>query len=302
MRVLVLGGTGMLGHKLAQVFGADARLDVHATVRRSPPAAFTMQGVTYHEGVEIGPNPTRLRAVIEELAPDVIVNAIGWIKQNKVAGQLEPAFWINGIFPHLLTYFNPNRRSRVIHFSTDCVFRGDRGHYTEAEKPDALDVYGRSKACGEIDYGRHLTVRTSIIGFEFRGHLGLLSWLLSRPRGSSAPGFERAIFSGLPTRTLASTVLSLIVGRGAPELSGLYHVASQPINKFELLQRVNRALMLDLTLRPDASLVLDRSLSDAKFREATHTSTPAWDSQVAALVHDYQSLPYHSIYETLRQS
>jgi dTDP-4-dehydrorhamnose reductase len=296
VKVLVVGGTGMLGHKLAHVLGADPELQVHATVRRPPPPEFAAPGVRYHQGVDLSGGTGPLAAVLRELAPDVVVNAVGAIKQKDLYAAVDQAFFLNGSLPHLLALLNPNPGARVIHFSTDCVFRGDRGAYTEADEPDALDLYGRSKAVGEVGYGPHLTLRTSIVGWETAGHLGLLSWFLDHAPGSELRGFTHAVYSGLPTATLARTVLRLI--RDFPELRGLYHAASEPITKFDLLARMNEALGLGYRLVPDASLAMDRSLDDGRFRAATGTTRPGWNALVRELADDLDALPYRALYRS----
>lgn len=292
--VLVLGGGGMLGHKLAHVLGAEPSLAVHATVRGTPDPRFSAPGVAYHEGVDAGPGSTSLRRVLAELAPDVVVNAVGAIKQKDLKSHLDETFHVNGTLPHLLPLLNPNPAGKVVHFSTDCVFRGDRGAYRQDEAPDVEDVYGRSKALGEIGYGRHLTLRTSIIGFETGGHLGLLSWFFSQPRGSRLRGFSHAVYSGLPTVTLARTVRDLLLHR--PETAGLWHVASEPVTKLDLLRRVNEAFGLGHEIAPDDALRMDRSLDDAPFRAATGTARPDWDTLVAELRDDFRTLPYAELY------
>ena len=289
-RVLILGGTGMLGHKLAQVLGASDRLEVHATVRRPPPEGFAFDGVEYHAGVDLAAGSGPLARLLAETAPDVVVNAVGAIKQKDLYAAVDETFYVNASLPHLIALLNPNPDGRVVHFSTDCVFRGDRGMYTEGDAPDVEDLYGRSKACGEVGYGRHLTLRTSIVGFETGAQLGLLGWFFSQPRGSTLRGFTQAIYGGLPTVTLARTVRRLVED-GMP-LSGLWHVASQPIAKFDLLSRVNQAFGLGHTLIPDDTLRMDRSLDDTRFRGATGTARPGWDALVAELQEDFASLPY----------
>jgi dTDP-4-dehydrorhamnose reductase len=297
MKILILGGTGMLGHKLAQVMGGTAAFDVHATLRRPPADAFQHPAVRYHTGVDLGGGGEPLGTLLRQLAPDVVVNAVGAIKQKDLDAALEETFFVNGTLPHLIPLLNPNAGARVVHFSTDCVFRGDKGGYVESQRPDAQDVYGRSKACGEIDYGRHLTIRTSIIGFEIDGHLSLLSWLFRQPRGSTLRGFRRAIYSGLPTCTLARTVAHLL--RSHAELCGLYHVASEPIDKYNLLDRVNRAFGLGHTIVPDDAMVIDRSLDDTRFRQVSGLPRPDWDTLVDELVDDFHTLPYPHIYDSL---
>jgi len=299
VRVLVVGGTGMLGHKLVHVLSADSGLDVHTSVRRPGQAAFLHPDATYHPDVDLSTGTESIARLLTSLAPDVVINAVGAIKQRDLYADIDQTYFINGSLPHLLSHLNPNRDGRTIHFSTDCVYTGDRGNYAESTAPDSLDVYGRSKAVGEIAYGRHLTIRTSIIGFETAAHLGLVGWLLRQPTGSSVSGYSRAIFSGLPTVSLSRTVHSLIVGDS--ERCGLWHVASEPITKLELLQRLNAALSLGLEVTPSDTVRIDRSLDDSRFRLATHTLRPNWDTLIAELATDFASLPYAALYDALRR-
>jgi dTDP-4-dehydrorhamnose reductase len=296
LRVLVLGGTGMLGHKLAQVLAEDDTFVVHTTVRALPPQEFRLRQVKYHVDVELARGAAPLAGVINEVQPDVVVNAVGAIKQKKLEAAPESTFYLNGLLPQLLPFLGAENM-RVVQFSTDCVFRGDRGGYTEHDRPDADDLYGRSKACGELDYAPHLTLRTSIIGFEIGSKLSLLSWLLSHPRGSTVPGFGRAIFNGLPTRTLCRSVADLLARY--PQVSGVYHIGSEPISKLELLRRVNDAFGLGLRIKEDDGLEIDRSLDDSRLRAATQSRPPNWDQLIAELMADFETLPYRRVYPGL---
>lgn len=296
-RLLVVGGAGMLGHKLVQVLGADPDMEVHCTVRREPEAAFRHGAAIYHTGVDLGGGTRPLQAILDRVSPVVVINAVGAIKQKDLYAGVDETYFLNATLPHLVALLSGSG-ARLIHLSTDCVFRGDRGGYTEEDTPDVEDLYGRSKACGEVTYGRHLTLRTSIIGFEPQGHLGLVSWFLSQPPGSTLRGFTRAIYSGLPTVVVGRTIRDLIVNRS--ELSGLYHLASQPIDKFHLLQRLNQAFDLGHHLIPDPSFEIDRSLVDTRFREATGTVTPGWQVLIDSMVDDFGSLPYSGVYDALR--
>lgn len=292
MRVLILGGTGMLGHKLVQVLSADPRLDVHCSVRAKPLVTFETRSATYHERIDVS-RESDLRTLITRCQPDCIINAIGAVKQKDLSNAMTETFFINGTLPHLIPLL-AHQKARVIHFSTDCVFAGDRGGYVETDLVDAEDLYGRSKACGEIGYGRHLTIRTSIIGFELSQRLGLLSWLFTQRRGLTINGYSEAIFSGLPTYTLAQTVRALLSADNA--LTGLFHVASKPIDKFNLLSRLNVRFDLGLYIQPSRAVKIDRSLNDDLFRTVTRTTTPDWEVLVEELASDFASLPYSTVY------
>lgn len=288
----------MLGHKVAQALIGDAALDVRVASRWPLPCGFGLEGATVERVGDLSAGPGALESVLTGVAPDVIVNCVGAIKQRDLASAMGATLYLNGTLPHVLALLNPNPRGRVIHVSTDCVFTGARGSYREAQRPDAVDLYGRSKAMGEMDYGRHLTLRTSIIGFELTGHLGLLGWFLRHPRGSRLRGFTKAIYSGLPTVTLARVIRRIILRH--PDLNGLYHVASTPIDKYSLLMKLNAALDLDHTLDPDDSLRIDRSLDDSRFRLATGTARPEWDELVDELARDFRAWPYDAVYERMR--
>lgn len=288
--ILIIGSTGMLGHKLAQVVGRAAEFEVHGTCRSLPGPAFRAPAVRYHAGVDLDIGGKALAEIVHRVRPDVILNAAGAIKHRELSSDAAGTLFLNGALPHALAALNPNPRGRVIHFSTDCVFTGAKGGYRESDQPDATDLYGLSKAAGELRYGPHLTIRTSIIGFEIANHLGLLAWFMRQPAHATVKGYTRAIFSGLPTVTLSETVLRII--RNFPDLTGLYHVASEPIAKFDLLARIQAALGLDREIVASEDVVIDRSLDDTRFRDATGTARPQWDELIAALKTDHDSLPY----------
>ena len=169
----------------------------------------------------------------------------------------------------------------MIHVSTDCVFSGDRGGYTESDPPDAQDLYGRSKLLGEVDLPNAITLRTSIIGHELdevNSH-SLIGWFLNQK--GTVNGFRRAVFSGLPTVELARVIRDHVLVQ--PALHGLYHVAAEPINKFDLLQLVAGVYGKTISLQPCDDPVIDRSLDASRFRDATGYSAPSWPELVARM-------------------
>ena len=208
-----------------------------------------------------------------------MINCVGLVKQLAEANDPLSALPINALFPHRLARLCGLVNARLVHISTDCVFSGRQGGYTEADEPDALDLYGRSKLLGEVDYPHAVTLRTSIIGEELESTHGLVGWFLAQQAG--VRGFTRAIFSGLPTCELAGVIRDYVLSR--VELRGLYHVASDPISKYDLLRMVNEEYGKGLRIEPDDTLKIDRSLDAACFREATGYSVPAWPELVACM-------------------
>jgi len=282
MRVLLTGATGTLGHKLCQLW--SDRYECWGTTRRK---------VDEETRTAIG-SPTLIADVdafqidsvetaVGQVEPDVVVNCIGAVKQVE-AGQLPiPAIRINSLLPHELARICRERGARLIHVSTDCVFSGDRGGYTEEDVPDATDVYGRSKLLGEVTCPGSLTLRTSLIGRELAGSAGLLEWLLSN-RGGEVRGFSRAVFSGLTTIALADEIGAIIDQHR--DLEGLYHLASRPIDKLELLTLIDRELALEIEIVPDDSVVIDRSLDSSRLIGACGRPPREWPEMIDGIGRD----------------
>jgi len=290
MKVLILGGSGMLGHKLWQILAS--RCDTYATLRRSPPQflhSLNLDRSHAIEGVSVEDFDSVTRA-IAKIQPNVVVNCIGIVKQDAAGKDPISSITVNSLFPHRLARLTANSGARLIHLSTDCVFSGRHGNYSESDVPDAEDLYGRSKLLGEVTNERCLTIRTSMIGRELSGAHGLLEWFLSQD-GGRVRGFKQARFSGFTTNALADVIAKIIMDH--PDLSGVWNVASSPINKFDLLTLVKQTYGLAIEIEPDESFVCDRSLNDSRFREATGFKRPSWPEMIEDIRND--PTPYGEI-------
>lgn len=272
----------MLGHQVARRFQTTG--ETWATVRKSDDVAFAadhLPGVHIYPGVD-AQNFDSIRAAIQEIQPTVVVNCIGIIKQDALAYDPTVSIEVNALLPHRIATLCEEIGARLIHISTDCVFSGTKGGYTEIDFADANDLYGRSKFLGEVHRPTALTLRTSIIGPELRSSRSLLDWFLSQT--GAVNGYTRAIFSGLTTLEL-----SRVIVRCADDwahLGGLYQVSANPINKYNLLSLVKIHYGLDTEIQAKDEPVIDRSLDSTRFREATGYQPPSWDemvSEVAAL-------------------
>ena len=286
MRVLILGGTGMIGHRLWAVGRTDHETWVTVRGRLSdrPWAPLFEPGRTV-EGVSAEDSASIDRA-LRTARPDVVVNALGIIKQRPEGSQPGPAFTANCFVPHYVRSRCDVLGARLIQMSTDCVFTGDRGHYSESDDPDALDVYGLTKRAGEVS-SPHLTLRVSALGRSLSGTDGLLEWFLSQ-RGP-VTGYRGAHFTGLITEVLAETVFK--IADDFPALSGLWHVASPAIDKYDLLVRLRDAFGLDTRIDASDTPRIDRTLDDSRFRSATGVPRPGWDAMVEQLVTDGTPYP-----------
>jgi dTDP-4-dehydrorhamnose reductase len=286
MRVLILGGGGMLGHKLYQAMRDGA--DVFVTLRRSAAAYsrydfFSPSSVI--DGVDAA-NSDHLHRTFAATRPDAVINCVGIIKQLKEAHDPLTSITINSLLPHRLAGLAAACGARLVHISTDCVFSGKGGPYTESSLPDAEDLYGRSKLLGETDGTQEpnaITVRTSIIGRELGTASGLVEWFLSQ-RGGEARGYTNALYTGLTTIQLSKIIADILFSHH--ELRGLWQVSSDPISKFDLLSLINQQFDADVRLAPDPSFQCDRRLDSARFRAATGFSPASWPDMIEEMKHD----------------
>jgi dTDP-4-dehydrorhamnose reductase len=283
MRVLLLGAAGMLGHKLYQQY--QERFDVYATTRK-PFSAYTQYRLFDEERIISGVEAFDFDAVTKAIAdvkPDVVINCIGIIKQLKSAKDPIISLTLNSLFPHRVANLCRAAGIRFIHISTDCVFNGRKGLYTEDDPSDAEDLYGRTKFLGEVDYPGCLTLRTSIIGRELNTTSGLIGWFLSN-QGGKIRGFRKAIYTGFTTAALSDIVADVLEKH--PNLSGMYQVSSKPINKYDLLLLARDAFRVDIEIEPDDDFVLDRSLDSSRFRAEAGFTPPTWKQMIQSMADD----------------
>ncbi len=287
-KILILGGTGMLGHVLLRHFHESAGYDVYATARNTAevPVYFPrdITGRFVQENIEAGDLGAIVR-VLGSVRPDVVVNCIGIIKQLPIANDPVPAITINALLPHRIAIACKEANSRMVHISTDCVFDGRKGMYEENDNPAPEDLYGRTKLLGEVGYPHCVTLRTSIIGHELKGRYGLIEWFLGE--SGKVRGYTRAIYSGFPTIEFARIVKDFVLPDEG--LTGVYHVSSDPISKFDLLELVARGYRKEIEIEPFEGLVLDRSLVSERFRARTGYVPPAWPELIDAMYRDYES-------------
>ena len=280
MRLLILGGSGMLGHQLWR--GLHAQHDTWVTLRR-PVADFAVHNL-FDEAKAIQfddiTDDTALERALGQAKPEAVINCVGLIKQRDEASDEALTLRVNAEFPHRLAKRCGEAGARLIHFSTDCIFAGTKGNYTESDPSDAADLYGQSKHQGEVADAHSVTLRTSVIGHELGTNLALLDWFLSQ-RGQAISGFTKAIYSGFTTLEMARIVDRILTQN--PALSGVWHVASEPISKFALLQLCREKLGWKGVIEPNDEFVCDRSLNADRFNQATGYSPPSWEAMISEL-------------------
>lgn len=276
MNVLILGASGMLGNTLLRYFADYTDHKVVATIRKSRlsklPSSAKYRLIT---GIDVN-NSDELLSVFDNKF-DVVINCVGVIKQLGDSKDVLKTLPLNSLFPHRLAQICRANGARLIHISTDCVFDGKRGYYTEKDDADAKDLYGISKYLGEVtDREDVLTIRTSIIGHEVNSSNSLIDWFLSQK--DEVNGYTKAIYSGLPTIELAEVIDKYILPNRS--LWGLYQISTNPIDKYSLLKIVADIYDKDIKINPYDGFILDRSLNSEKFKQETGYIAPQWQELI----------------------
>lgn len=286
MRILVLGASGMLGSTAYRVLGNDPRFEAFGTVRSERARQFFPNALAANlrSGVDVE-NLDGLVSVLEQIRPEVVINCVGVVKQLGSAKDPLVAIPLNAVLPHRLARLCGLLGARLIHISTDCVFTGAKGNYSEDDSPDAEDLYGRSKLLGEVDYPNAVTLRTSIIGHELESRTGLVEWFLGET--GEVRGFTKAIFSGVTTDELTRIIADRVIPRA--DLRGVYHVSTAPIAKYDLLRLLNSVYGRETRITADTTVAIDRSLDSSRFRAKTGYEPPAWPEMIRTM-HETQTL------------
>jgi len=289
-KVLILGGTGMLGHVLFTQLSLQKDLDVYATARSSNGISQWFSADLIKK-IRVDVDADNFDTIIRAFAaiqPNIVINCIGLIKQLPLVSDPLSAITINSLLPHRISMICRSAGARFIHISTDCVFDGQKGNYIEDDPVNSNDIYGKSKFLGEVAYPPHcLTLRTSIIGHELKGKYGLVEWFLSQT--GSIRGFTHAIYSGFPTVEL----VRIITGSVFPNenLTGVFHVSSEHISKYDLLQLIAKKYEKQIKIEQDDDFCHDLSLNSSVFRRVTGYKPMPWVELIDNMHKHYISSP-----------
>lgn len=274
MKVLILGVTGMLGHTLFKEMSRNNAFQIYGTTRN-------LNGLNSHFSIEElsrisdgvdADNFDSIISVISSVRPDIIINCIGIIKQLPIAKDPLTAITINAQLPHRISSVAQGVGARFIHISTDCVFNGSKGDYREEDNSTATDLYGKTKFLGEVEYPHCITLRTSIIGHELKTEFSLVDWFLSQEK--EVNGYTHAIYSGLSTYEMVNIISNYVIPN--KDLSGIYHVSSDYISKYKLLEILKDIYKKDIVINAYDNFLLDRSMNSDKFKTITGYKPPDW--------------------------
>ncbi|MEI6578967.1 MAG: sugar nucleotide-binding protein [Eubacteriales bacterium] len=252
MKFLVFGASGMAGHTIS-LYLAEQGHDV---------TGFDLNKVSTCKSIIGNAKDTNsIRAIIKDGKYDSVINCIGILNQF-AENNKELATYLNSYFPHFLASETFGTKTHVIHMSTDCVFSGKRGGYKEDDLRDGETFYDRSKALGELEDNKNITLRNSIVGPDInKDGIGLLNWFMKQ--SDTINGYTKAIWTGLTTLQLAKAMEAA----AKEKAFGLYNmVNNEVISKFELLKLFNHYLKNDeLTIIPCEALAADKSLVRTRF-------------------------------------
>lgn len=292
MRILILGGSGMLGHRLW--INLQKTHETWVTVRGD---GSELPDIPEFPRQYIRPmvdalNFDQVTRALASIQPDLVINCIGLIKQMGHIAR-DPLFSIslNAMLPHRISMICRAAKIRMIHISTDCVFSGRKGNYTENDQSDAEDLYGRTKFLGEVTYPHCVTLRTSIIGRELKKRLGLIEWFLAQQ--DSINGYKRAIYSGFITDEFSQIIQNFVIPN--TKISGLYHVSSDPISKHDLLMLVKDVFHKKIEILPEENFISNRSLDSSRFRQFTGYQPPTWIEMIEQMAKNndlYERIKY----------
>ena len=281
MKILILGANGLLGGACYRLMTQVPNLEVFGSVRseldKSDKSSQRLIGSIDVLDTE------KLDQLFAENKPQVVINCTSLSKS--MMNDANPLRFIElySMLPHRLARLCSRYSARLIHISSDGVFSGKKGNYREIDKADSDDLYGRSKFLGEVTSPNCITIRTSIIGHDNSLQNGLISWYLSNKY--SCKGYTKAVFSGLPVCVLAQILVDFVIFN--LKLEGVYHIGSNPISKFDLLKLVAEIYDSHVSIKPDHSVIMNRSLNTEKFQREANYSPPNWNTLVSLMHDDY---------------
>ena len=273
MKVLVTGIDGMIGHKIAQSLSKN----------------FTILGLTRKKikPRNLGLNKCQLIThdfltdnifnLLDNVKPDIIINCAGITIRRGINDNKDNTILLNSNLPHLLNDWVEINKKKLIHFSSDCVFSGKKGNYSDYSTPDANDLYGLSKSRGEVNSDKTLTIRCSIIGREIFNHTELFEWLYSM-KNKNIEGYKNVIYSGVTSIWMGKTINHII--KNKIDLNGIYNISSIPISKYDLLVKLSETFNLNVDISLSSNIKSNKVLISKKFTEITGINPPIWNDLI----------------------
>ncbi len=269
MKVLILGGTGLLGNALLKTL--SKKFETIGTTRINQ-----VRSKLNYVLIKDVQDKKNLTDLIMDANPDVVINCISLRNFNSSSFKELESVYV--LFPKILSILSIKFDFKVIHISTDAVFSGKKGNYNENDTPDPIDDYGKTKFLGEPDQENCVVIRTSMIGHSNNGETGLLDWFLKQ---KDCTLYKNAIFSGLPVNELSKIISDHFIVNS--DLEGIFHISSKPISKYDLLSKVRDLYDLKVSITADETYKIDRSLDSSKFRNLTGYRIKSWNDMITKM-------------------
>lgn len=259
-KILVLGKTGMLGHVLYNYL-LEKGYDVVGTSRK--------EEIIY----DANNNMESIEQIVKFIKPDVVINCIGILNKNAEENK-EEAYKVNSYLPNYIYELSKKLNFKFIHISSDCVFDGMKGKYTEEDIPNAKTIYGQTKAKGEIKSNDATTIRTSIIGPDINENgIGLFQWFMNQK--NEVNGYSNVMWSGVTTIELSKCIEKIIIN----EIYGLQHVVNNKfISKYELLKLFKKYFDKDIIINKDENIISDKTL--VRTSKSYNFNIPSYDKMI----------------------
>lgn len=277
IKLLMLGSTGLIGSNLLKYFSHQKNYICYGAVRNNS----DKEKLKYLKNVKLFKidfsKKKDIKNVFNKIKPNLVINCLGIIKHITHKNKLSEIIRTNSLLPHYFAEISSHqKKTRLIHFSTDCVFSGAKGNYKESDLADAKDLYGKSKLLGEVSYHNTLTLRTSVIGHEIETSHNLLNWFLKQKK--PVTGFKNAIFSGLTTLEIAKILDKYIIPN--KKIKGLYHLSGKKINKYDLLNLIKKVYKKKIKIKINYNIKIDRSLNSKALQKITGFKPGDWYKNV----------------------
>ena len=269
MKVLVFGSSGLLGHSLIEELKKS--FEVVGTTRK-----ISDKDKTSYYFVEDILCMHLLEQCISDVGPDIAINCISLRDIN--SANLDQLRHVFSDFPKNLSDLSLKYNFRLVQISSDAVFSGKKGNYIEQDIPDPIDNYGLAKLEGESLNENSLIIRTSMIGHSINGESGLLDWFIKQKKCTL---YKNAIFSGLPVNEISRIISQYFITD--KNLTGIFHISSNPISKYELLSIVKEKYELNIKIASDEDYKIDRSLNSSKFQKFTGYRIKSWNDMISTM-------------------
>lgn len=277
MKILILGASGMIGLAVNNQLIKNKGFKVIGTTTNSKAKKIIENQNNLNELILFDfLKDKNIESLLKSVKPNIIINCIGVIKQSTLITNKINTILLNSILPNKLSMLALQNNIKFIQISTDCVFSGKVGLYTESDNPDPTDTYGRTKLIGETINDNCLTLRTSLVGHELLTKNGLLEWFLSQKH--ECTGFKNALFSGFTTIAFAKIIETILTNK--QELKGLYHVSSNIISKYDFLKKINQVYNRGIKINEDQSFKINRSLKSSALQEKIKYKVETWDYMI----------------------